>query len=212
MTLTELGWSSSRSTRGSEIEGYGVEGLIGRGGMSFVHLAGHGGLRKVALNNLGVSSIAWRSRTAARNYFPTIAHHSERNRLIAGWFTNQFDGDFLNRSDVELVRLNDDGNGQVQPTAYEAVERARGRPAPGWVLHRRLHRGVRARPDGVGRLQRELPAGAAAVRGSPDPAEGQLPGQGARVAVAWLGRGWGPRWTGAPIHRLSRTAVTRAAA
>lgn len=78
------------------------------------------------------------------NYFPTIACDSEGNRLVAGWFTNQFDGDFHNRSDVELVRLNDDGNGQVQPTAYEAVERARGQPAPGWVLHQRLHRGVRA--------------------------------------------------------------------
>ena len=43
------------------------------------------------------------------NYFPTIACDSEGNRLVAAWFTNQFDGDFRNRSDVELVRLNDDG-------------------------------------------------------------------------------------------------------
>ena len=41
------------------------------------------------------------------NYFPTIAYDSEGNRLVAAWFTNQFDGDFYNRSDVELVRLND---------------------------------------------------------------------------------------------------------
>jgi len=106
------------------------------------------------------------------NYFPTIACDSEGNRLVAGWFTNQFDGDFHNRSAVELVRLNDDGNGQVQPTACEAVERARGRPAPGWILHWRLHRGVRARPDGVGRLQRELPVTCSCCS-SPNPAAGQ---------------------------------------
>ena len=51
------------------------------------------------------------------NYFPTIACDSEGNRLVAAWFTNQFDGTSATRSDVELVRLNDDGNGQVQPTA-----------------------------------------------------------------------------------------------
>ena len=147
------------------------------------------------------------------NYFPTIACDSEGNRLVAGWSTNQFDGDFHNRSDVELVRLNDDGNGQVEPTAYEAVERARGRPAPGWVLHRRLHRGVRARPDGVGRLQRETTGHVQLLfEGPPIPQQDKLPGQGAGVAVAWLGRRMWPRWTGAFIHRLPRTALTRAAA
>ena len=69
--------------------------------MSFVHLAGHGGLRrKVALNDLGVS---WSDRVAISNsgdnYFPTIAYDSEGNRLVAAWFTNQFDGDFHNRND-----------------------------------------------------------------------------------------------------------------
>ena len=26
------------------------------------------------------------------NYFPTIAYDSDGNRLVAAWFTNQFDG------------------------------------------------------------------------------------------------------------------------
>jgi hypothetical protein len=86
-----------------------VEGLIGRGGMSVVHLAGHGALRrKVALNDLGVP----RSRgdlERRRQLLPDDRLRFRGNRLVAALFTNQFDGDLRNRSDVNLVRLNDDG-------------------------------------------------------------------------------------------------------
>jgi len=69
--------------------------------MSVVYLAELVGLRrKVAFNDLGVS---WSDRVAISNsgdnYFPTIAYDSEGNRLVAAWFTNQFDGDFHNRND-----------------------------------------------------------------------------------------------------------------
>ena len=61
-------------------------------------------------DDLGVS---WSDRVAISdggdNYFPTIAYDPEGDRLVAAWFTNQFDGDFHNQVDVELVRLNDDG-------------------------------------------------------------------------------------------------------
>jgi hypothetical protein len=79
--------------------------------MSVVYLAERAGLRrKVAYNDLGVSrSDCVAISNGGDNYFPTIACDSEGNRLVAAWFTNQFDGDFRNRSDVELVRLSDDG-------------------------------------------------------------------------------------------------------
>ena len=61
-------------------------------------------------DDLGVS---WSDRVAISNggdnYFPTIAYDPEGDRLVAAWFTNQFDRDFHNRNDVELVRLKDDG-------------------------------------------------------------------------------------------------------
>jgi hypothetical protein len=61
-------------------------------------------------DDLGVS---WSDRVAISNggdnYFPTIAFDPEGSRLVAAWFTNQFDRVFHNRNDVELVRLNDDG-------------------------------------------------------------------------------------------------------
>lgn len=47
------------------------------------------------------------------NYFPTIAFDPEGNRLVAAWFTNQFDTTFHNAQDVELVRLNTDGTVKV---------------------------------------------------------------------------------------------------
>jgi len=106
------------------------------------------------------------------NYFPTIACDSEGNRLVAGWFTNQFDGDFHNRSAVELVRPE---RRRKRPSPADGLGGRRTSPRPtcsGWVLHRRLHRGVRARPDGVGRLQRELPVTCSCCS-SPDPAAGQ---------------------------------------
>jgi hypothetical protein len=61
-------------------------------------------------DDLGVT---WSDRVAISdggdNYFPTIAFDPAGNRLVAAWFTNQFDADFHNRNDVELVRLNEDG-------------------------------------------------------------------------------------------------------
>jgi hypothetical protein len=77
--------------------------------MSVVYLAEHVGLRrKVALSDLASpGAIAWRSRTAATTTSRRSPAIPKGNRLVAGWFTNQFDGDFHNRSDVELVRLND---------------------------------------------------------------------------------------------------------
>jgi hypothetical protein len=61
-------------------------------------------------DDLGVS---WSDRVpisnGGDNYFPTIAYDPGGNRLVAAWFTNQFDRNFHNRNDVELVRLNDDG-------------------------------------------------------------------------------------------------------
>jgi hypothetical protein len=48
--------------------------------------------------------------------------------------------------------------------------------------------------------------------GLPIPQKDKLRGQGAGVAVAWLGRRMGPRWTGAFIHRLPRTALTHVVA
>ena len=61
-------------------------------------------------DDLGVS---WSDRVAISdggdNYFPTIAFDPGGNRLVAAWFTNQFDGTFHNRNDVELVRLNANG-------------------------------------------------------------------------------------------------------
>jgi hypothetical protein len=48
------------------------------------------------------------------------------------------------------------------------------------------------------------------LEGLPIPQRDKLPGQGAGVAVAWLGRRRRPRWTGAFIHRSPPTAVTRA--
>jgi hypothetical protein len=43
------------------------------------------------------------------NYFPAIAFDPDGNRLVAAWFTNQFDTRFHNRNNVELVSLNVDG-------------------------------------------------------------------------------------------------------
>jgi len=61
-------------------------------------------------DDLGVS---WSDRVAISdggdNYFPTIAFDPAGNRLVAAWFTNQFDSTFHNRNDVELVRLNANG-------------------------------------------------------------------------------------------------------
>jgi hypothetical protein len=64
-------------------------------------------------DDLGVS---WSDRVpisnGGDNYFPTIAFDPVGNKLVAAWFTNQFDTLFHNRNDVELVTLNVDGTPQ----------------------------------------------------------------------------------------------------
>jgi hypothetical protein len=123
------------------------------------------------------------------NYFPTIACDSEGNRLFAGWFTNQFDGDFRNRSDVELVRLNDDGTAKsgrrlARPSNEPEADPLLG----GFFIGDYIEVFAHDRTAWVG-YNANYRSRAVLFEGPPIPQQDKLPGQGAGVAVAWLGRG-----------------------
>jgi len=165
--------------------------------MSVVHLAGHGGLRrKVALNNLGVSSIAWRSRTAAittSRRSPAIPREPARRRVVHEPVRRGLPQPERRRARAPERRR----NGQVQPTAYEAVERARGQPAPGgFFIGDYIEVFAHDRTAWVGYNANDR-SRAAAVRGSPDPAEGQTtwPRCGCSRRLARFG-GWSPAGPG----------------
>jgi hypothetical protein len=128
--------------------------------------------RKVALNDLGVSSIAWRSRTAATTTSrrsPAIPREPARRRVVHEPVRRGLPQPERRRARAPERRR----NGRVHPTAARPSNEPEADPLLGGFFYRRLHRGVRAQPDGVGRLQRELPVTCSAVRGSSDPAAGQ---------------------------------------
>jgi hypothetical protein len=108
------------------------------------------------------------------------------------------------------VRLNDDGTAK-------SIRRLRGRrtsPRPtrslvGSSIGDYIEVFAHNRTAWVG-YNANYRSRAVLFEGLPIPQQDKLPGQGAGVAVAWLGRRVGPRWTGAFIHRLPQMAVTHA--
>jgi hypothetical protein len=44
--------------------------------------------------------------TGGVNYFPTIAVDRKKTQFVVAWFTNRFNGDYLNAQDIEMVTVN----------------------------------------------------------------------------------------------------------
>jgi hypothetical protein len=141
--------------------------------MSFVHLAGHGGLRrKVALNDLGVSSIAWRSRTAATTTSrrsPAIPTEPARRRVVHEPVRRGLPQPERRRA---RAPTNDGTAKSSRRLARPSNEPEADPLLGGFFIGDYIEVFAHDRTAWVGYNANDR-SRAAAVRGSPDPAEGQ---------------------------------------